>query len=146
MRIRIVAVIALLISPLVFAQDEQQSPRYPAGVGSHAIDVMLVTPPDGANIIPYLNAILSALQAHDVKWPDDSAPKMIVVEAVISRSGEFSKLSFVLPANLTDDDLRRDTPSAKFLRVVELTGPFAALPEDFKGESIVVRFVFRTAQ
>jgi hypothetical protein len=161
MRSETIAVAALLISPLLTAQGQQSSgqrienrierPLYHQVVRNDGAGLGLMTEPGDVDFRPYFTAILAKLKNNGYQswlgWSGD--PRPVVIEAVILHDGSIARLGFIPPPirspreALTNERAPHDAGAYK--AAINSVRPFLALPDEFKGDRIIVHFEFRPA-
>jgi hypothetical protein len=160
MRSETIAVAALLISPLPTAQGQQSSiparienrverPLYHQVVRDDGIGLGLVTEPGDVDFRPYFTAILATLKNNGYQswlgWSRDLRP--VVIEAVILHDGSIARLGFIPPPIRSPDGVltTKSFPydAGAYKAAINSVRPFLALPDEFKGDRIIVHFEFR---
>jgi hypothetical protein len=150
-RREIIAVAALLISPVLIAQGQQSkgpATGYHQVVREDGIGLGLVTEPGDVGFRPYLTAIMAKLKDHGYKsWLDWSGdPRPVVMEVVILHDGSVARLGFIPPpARSPGEDLtakRFPSNAGAYKAAIDSARPFLPLPDEFNGDRIIVHFTF----
>ena len=130
MRNAMIAIAALLISPLLIAQDQQVAGTQI--VRDDNVSLGLVSDPQGVDFRPYLTGILSTLKAN-VRGSGGS--QRIVIEGAILHNGSLARLVFISRSG-------SDTLDRAAVTILSSANPFPPLSKDFKGDRIILQFTF----
>ena len=113
------------------------SPSAPGKIGS---SVELLSDPQGADFIPYLRAVLSAVRRNWTAIIPESARMgrggRTLVQFAIESGGGLSKIVIASPSGARELDLAA-------VAGVTASNPFPPLPQGFKGNQIRLQFSFR---
>lgn len=127
--------------PATLAQTgpKQGSPKPPP---FNAPGIALLTPTGGVNFSSYLKEVLKIvkLQWYAKMPPEARAGKKGMTSVVfrIERDGPVDTKSVEIEGSAGNDALDKAAKDA-----IDTAGPFEALPEQFKGDHIELRFIFR---
>lgn len=131
---------------LIIGNEDEGSPAVTPGLrpvptpGKIGSSVELLSDPQGADFIPYLRAVLSAVRRNWYAVIPESARMgrtgRVTLQFAIDRSGKISKLVIATPSGARELDLAA-------VAGVSASDPFPPLPVDFKGSQVRLQFAFR---